>query len=529
MSANKELEFLLKSGKMSRRDFIGRAAALGVSSAMASTMFAGVASAAPKKGGRLRLGIAGGSTTESIDTATLPGFMAQQLSFGQLRNCLVEIDANGRPVPELAESWESTPDAKNWTFKLRKGVEFHNGKTMTAADVVHSINHHRGKDSKSAAKSLVAAIEEVKADDKHTVTFKLKEGSADFPFVVSDYHLSVVPEGTSGADMAKGMGTGGYILESHEPGVRAFAKRNPNYWKEGRAHFDEIETIAIEDATARTNALKTGEIDFMNRAESKTFHLLGRLPGIEAIKTTGTKHYTIPMHSDQAPYNNVDARLALKYAIDREAVVKTILRGHGLVGNDHPIAPSNQYFNKDLAIRKYDPEKAKFHLKKAGLENHVFRLHTSDAAFGGAVDTAVLYKEHAAKAGINIEVVQEPKDGYWDNVWMKKEWTFSFWSGRPTEDWMFTIGYAEGGAWNESFFSHKRFNELMKAGRAELDDAKRRAIYYEMQQICRDEGGSVIPMYASDLAGASDKLGHGDIAANWEGDGMKIGERWWFK
>ncbi len=529
MSSNKELEYLLTRGGLSRRDFIGRAAALGVTTAMASTMFAGSALSAPKKGGRLRLGIAGGSTTESIDTATLPGFMAQQLSFGQLRNCLVEIGADGRPVPELAESWSSTPDAKNWTFKLRKGVEFHNGKTMTSADVLHSINHHRGKDSKSAAKSLVSAIEELVADDKYTVTFKLKEGSADFPFVVSDYHLSVVPEGTTAADMAKGMGTGGYMLVSHEPGVRALTKRNPNYWKTGRAHFDEIETIGIEDVTARTNALKTGQIDFMNRAEAKTFSLLGRLAGVEAIKTTGTKHYTIPMHSDWEPYNNNDVRLALKYAIDREAIVKTVLRGHGLVGNDHPIAPSNQYFNKDLAVRQYDPDKAKSLLKKAGMSDHVFKLHASEAAFGGAVDTAVLYKEQAAKAGLNIEVVQEPKDGYWDNVWMKKEWTMSFWSGRPTEDWMFTIGYASKGAWNESFFEHDKFNKLMKAGRAELDDTKRRAIYYEMQEICSNEGGSVIPMYASDLAGATDKLAHDKIAANWEGDGMKISERWWFK
>jgi peptide/nickel transport system substrate-binding protein len=529
MSSKKELEHLLNKETVTRRQFMGRAAALGVSTAIATSMFATSSKAAmAKKGGRLRLGLGGGSTTDSLDTGTLPDFMAQQLSMGQLRNCLVEIDADGKPIPELAESWESSPDAKEWTFKLRKGVEFHNGKTMDANDVIHSINHHRGEDSKSAAKAIVKSIDEMKADGKNTIVFKLNSGSADFPFVVSDYHLGVVPAGTTGKDMEKGMGTGGYMMDSHEPGVRALTKRNPNYWKEGRAHFDEIETIGIADANARTNALKTGEIDFMNRAETKTFHLLGRLPGVEAIKTTGTKHYTIPMHSDLAPYNNNDVRMALKYAIDREAVVKTVLRGHGLVGNDHPIAPSNQYFNKDLAIRKFDADKAKFHLKKAGMENHVFKLHASDAAFGGAVDTAVLYKEQAAKAGINIDVVREPKDGYWDNVWMKKEWTFSFWSGRPTEDWMFTIGYAAGGAWNESFWANDKFNKLMVAARAELNSDKRREMYYEMQQLCRDDGGSVIPMFASDLAGASKKLEHGKIAANWEGDGMKISERWWF-
>jgi peptide/nickel transport system substrate-binding protein len=529
MSATKELEHLLKRDHVSRRDFMGRAAALGVSATLATSMFASSSHAAtPKKGGRLRLGLGGGSTDESLDTGTLPDFMAQQLSMGQLRNCLVEIDADGKPVPELAESWESSPDAKQWVFNLRKGVEFHNGKTMDADDVIHSFNHHRGKDTKSKAKSLLESVDELKADGKNSVVFKLKSGSADFPFVASDYHLGIVPAGTTSKEMEKGMGTGAYALESHEPGVRALTKLNKNYWKEGRGHFDEVETIGIADVNARTNALKTGEIDFMNRAEAKTFSLLGRLPGVNAIKTTGTKHYTIPMKSDMAPYDNADVRLALKYAIDREAVVKTVLRGHGLVGNDHPIAPSNQYFNKELPTRQFDGDKAKFHLKKAGMENHTFKLHTSDAAFGGAVDTAVLFKEHAAKAGIKIDVVREPKDGYWNNVWMKKEWTFSFWSGRPTEDWMFTIGYAAGGAWNESFWNNKVFNQLLVAARAELDSNKRRAMYYEMQQLCRDDGGSVIPMFASDLAGASKKLQHGKIAPNWEGDGMKISERWWF-
>jgi len=529
MAHTKELDHLLKSANVTRRDFMGRAAALGVSATIASSMWSSSAhAAAPKKGGRLRLGLGGGSTTDSLDTATLPDFMAQQLSMGQLRNCLVEIDADGKPIPELAESWESTPDAAEWTFKLRKGVEFHNGKTMDADDVIHSINHHRGDKSKSAAKSIVKSIVELKADGKDRVVFKLNAGSADFPFVASDYHLGIVPAGTTGKDMEKGMGTGAYVLESHEPGVRAFAKRNPNYWKAGRAHFDEVETISIADVNARTNALKTGEVDFINRAEAKTFHLLKRLPGVVAIKTTGTKHYTIPMHSDLAPYNNNDVRMALKHGIDREAIVKTVLRGHGLIGNDHPIAPSNQYFNKDLKIRKFDADKAKHYLKKAGMEGHTFNLHASDAAFGGAVDTAVLYQEQAAKAGIKIKVIREPKDGYWDNVWMKKEWTFSFWSGRPTEDWMFTIGYAAGGSWNESFWSNKRFNELLVAARAELDTNKRREMYYEMQQLCRDDGGSVIPMFASDLAGATYKLKHDKIAANWEGDGMKISERWWF-
>ena len=527
MSKIKELEQLFTKGKISRRDFLARASALGLMVAVSPALFsAPVHAATPKKGGRLRLGVAGGSTTDSLDPALFEDAFMQNVGW-QLRNCLVEIDADGKPIPELAESWDSTPDAAKWTFKLRRGVAFHNGKALDAEDVVFSINHHRGKDSKSAAKGIVDPIKEIKADGKYSVVFTLKGGNADFPFIMSDYHLTIFPAGTT--DIAKnGIGTGGYILESFEPGVRAFTKRNPNYWKEGRAHFDEVETIGIADTSARTNALKTGQIDFMNRCDLKTVHLLKRSPGIQIIRVTGTRHYTLPMRTDTKPYDNNDVRLALKYAIDREQMVKLILRGYGSVGNDHPIAPSQRYHASELPQRTYDPDKAKFHMKKAGLEGHTFKLHASDAAFGGAVDAAVLYKEHAAKAGIKIDVVQEPKDGYWSNVWLKKPWCTCYWSGRATEDWMFSTAYAADAKWNDTYWKHEKFNKLLIAARAELDDKKRREMYVACQKIVRDEGGVVVPAFRDYVEAASSKLKFEKVSGSWEQDGQRCCERWWF-
>ncbi len=244
---------------------MAQVSALGLAATLSPALLAGTAqAAAPKKGGRFIMGATGGSTTDSMDPGTLTSNMNQNLNW-QIRNSLVEIDHNFNAIPELAESWDSTPDAKVWSFKLRKGVEFHNGKTMTAEDVIFSINHHRGEDSKSAAKGYLKSIESIKADGKNEVVFTLSGGSADFPFILGDYHLTICPAGTAGPEFEKGMGTGGYILETWEPGVRAFAKRNPNYWKEGRAHFDEIETLSIVDTNARTNALKTGQIHYMDR------------------------------------------------------------------------------------------------------------------------------------------------------------------------------------------------------------------------------------------------------------------------
>jgi len=520
---------MFKQNKISRRRFITQVSALGLTAAVSPALLSGTAQASvPKKGGRMTIGCTGGSTTDSMDPGTLTSNMNQNINW-QVRNNLVEIDHNFNAIPELAESWGASADAKKWTFKLRKGIEFHNGKPFTAEDVIYSLNHHRGEKSKSAAKAYLKAIDNMKANGKHEVVFELSGGSADFPFILGDYHLTICPAGTTGPEWEKGIGTGGYILENWEPGVRAFAKRNPNYWKEGRAHFDEIETLSIVDTNARTNALKTGQINYMDRVELKTVHLMKRMPGINVIATTGTAHYTMPMLVNQSPYGDNDVRTALKLAIDREALVKQILRGYGEPGNDHPIAPVNKYHAKNLEQRKYDPDKAKFHMKKAGMLDHQFNLHAADAAFAGAVDAAILVKEQAKKAGININVVREPDDGYWSNVWIKKEWCMCYWGGRPIEDMMFSVAYADGAPWNDTFWSHKKFNELLVAARAELDEVKRRKMYEDMQEICRNDSGTVVPMYNQMVEASSDKLGHGPISGHMAMDGMRTGERWWMK
>jgi peptide/nickel transport system substrate-binding protein len=253
------------------------------------------------------------------------------------------------------------------------------------------------------------------------------------------------------------------------------------------------------------------------------------MKGIQGIETHGMMHYNFTFLVNRPPYDNNDVRLGLKHAIDRKHVVKQILRGHGVPANDHPISPVNRFHNKDLPQRTYDPEKAKFHLKKAGKLGETFNLHVSDEGFPGAVDAGMLYQQHAAKAGIKINIVREPADGYWNDVWMKKPWCAVYWGGRITEDWMFTTTYAADAPWNDSKWKHDRFNKLLLAARAELDENKRREMYYEMQQICRDEGPVIVMAFTSYIAAGTDRLAFNKMAANWEFDGWKFSERWWFK
>jgi peptide/nickel transport system substrate-binding protein len=510
---------------ISRRGVLQGATALGTA-ALIGSLATGRAAAQPKKGGTLRIGMAHGNTSDNYDPAVWNNAFPQVFATAR-HGYLSEVAADGSLIGELAESWEASPDAAVWTFKIRPGVTFHSGKTVGPDDVIASLNYHRGDQSTSAAKPLVQPIADIKADGGNVV-ITLESGNADFPFVVSDYHLPIMPATDGKIDPTSPDGCGAYMVKAYEPGVQASIVRNPNYWKPDRAHFDGVEMLTILDPAARQSALRTGDVDVIDQVDLKTVHLFDRLPGIKVLSTTGTQHYTFAMDTRAAPFNDNNVRLALKHAIDRQELVDKILFGYGEIGNDHPIGKSNRY-HADLEQNNYDPDKAKFYLDKAGLTSLDVSLSAADAAYSGAVDAALLYSQKAAPTGININVVREPNDGYWSDVWMKKPWCAVYWGGRPTEDLMFSTAYASGAAWNDSFWENERFNTLLPEARSELDDAKRAEMYREMQDIVRTDGGVVVPMFASYVMAHNEKVKTPDVVgANWTLDGFRALERWWF-
>jgi peptide/nickel transport system substrate-binding protein len=526
------LVHLLSRGIIERRRFVMMAIAMGLAAPAAVVLADRAVAATPKKGGRFRLACGAAHLADSLDPAFIVGTHLVLVNFGQLRNCLAEIAPDGKLIPELAESWEASPDAKVWIFKLRKGVEFHNGKSLTAEDVVASLNHHRGEESRSAAKDLIKSVTDIKAGNGE-IAVTLAEGNADFPYLMSDFRLVICPANAEGGiDWQSGTGTGGYVLESFDPGVRAVTKRNPNYWKEGRAHFDEVETLVMFDTTAQTNALNSGEIEAMGTVDLKTVERLKSSPDVTVLVGPSNSHASLPMIASAPPFDNNDVRLALKYAIDREEWLTKVLRGYGSLGNDHPIGPANRYraTADEIPQRVYDPDKARFHLKKAGLDTLNVQIHVAQTSvFDGAIDGTVLYQQQAKGAGIDIEVVRMPDDNYWDDVWRIKPWCVSVWAGRATEDWMFTQVYSSGASWNESKWDNEKFNALLVAARAELDESKRRDMYVEMQRILHVEGSTVIPFFFSLVQAVSNKVQLPEtIATNLEFDGARCAERWSF-
>jgi peptide/nickel transport system substrate-binding protein len=512
-------------GKLSRRDFMQFTMAAGVTLSASQLMFAQATRAEAKKGGNFKVGVGHGQTTDSLDPATWSNGFSFAFGKSTFGAALVQVNDKNVAVPHIAESFEPSNGAQKWVFKIRKGITFHDGRSLTADDVVNTVNYHIGADSKSPAKSVLSSVTSVKADGPDTVVFELKGGNADFPFLLTDYHLSIYPSKDGKIDFAKGVGAGPYVLKNFEPGVKLQAERNPNYF--GNTNFDSIEILSIVDVAARTNAYLAGEVHYINRADLKTIDMLKSAPDTELYNVSGFAHYTAPMMVDHKPFDNVDVRQALKYAINRQELVDKILFGYGSAGNDNPLSSSMKYATNPAPVYSYDPDKAKSLLKKAGMEGLKVDFSASDAAFSGGVDAALLMAEQAKKAGIEINVIREPNDSYWDNVWLKKPWCLCYWGGRPVADMLLSISLAADAAWNDTHWKSPRFNELLLAARAETDDTKRAAQYAEMQQLVHDDGGQVVLMYNNFVGALSTKLGHNTFNSDFDDDGGYMYERWW--
>ncbi len=498
------MKLRVAQGRMTRREFLGRAAALGVATVAAQSMLAeAVAAAEPRRGGHLKLGSVGGESTNSLD----PALAASQVPYavlGHFTDTLVDITPEGEVEPRLAEKVDSSPDAKTWMFTIRKDVEFHNGKTLTPEDVLKTMERHSNEDSKSGALGIMRDIESMRVDgDVFEVT--LKTPNADLPYLMADYHLGIQPNGGMD-DPAAGIGTGPYKVEQNEPGVRHTFVRNENYWNPNEAHVDSSEIIVINDATARNAALQSGQVHIVNRVDPKVAALLDRAPGISIKNVGGPGHYVFIMHVDTAPFDNNDLRLALKYAINRQEMVDKILRGYGTIGNDMPINGAYPLFDDSIPQREQDLEKAAEHYKKSGHDGSPIVLRVSDVAFPGALDAAALFQQSAQAAGIPLEIKREPGDGYWSEVWNKQPFCASYWGGRAVQDQMYSTAYLSSADWNDTRWKREEFDKMLLEARAELDTEKRKALYSKMGRMIRDEGGLICPMFNDFVNGVSDKV-----------------------
>ncbi|TFZ05645.1 ABC transporter substrate-binding protein [Ramlibacter henchirensis] len=488
----------------SRRDVLALLTGAGMQAALAGSI-AGVATAAhaqtPRKGGRIKVAGATAAVSDTLDPARQSNHTDYIRGF-MFYNSLTYLDGSLTPQPQLAEEF-TTKDAKTWVLKLRKGVTFHDGKPLTPQDVIFSLMRHKNPATGSRAKALADQIEEVVASGPNEVTIRLAAPNADLPVVLGTYHFHIVKDGTT--DFNAGIGTGPYKLKEFRPGVRAVGVRNENYWKPNRPYLDEIEHVGIGDEPARVNALLTGELDLITAVNPRSVERVKASPKHAVFETKAGLYSNLIMRRDNGPGTNPDFVLGMKHLFNREQMVKSIVIGHGVVGNDQPIHPSMRFYAKGLKQRPYDPEKAKWHFQRANIGSAAIPVVVSPAAIN-SVEMALVLQHAARQSGVNLDVRRMPADGYWAQHWMKHPVGFGTINPRPSVDVMLSLFFKSDSPQNESGWKNEKFDQLLLAARAETDEAKRAQTYADLQAMIHNEGNIGIPFFMSNLDGHSRKL-----------------------
>lgn len=515
--------------RISRREFLGRVSALGLAAAAASSTI-GLATQAraqmPRTGGHLKLGWYTSSAADTLNPARMSS-TTDFLRAWQVGSNLIRYSRESTAQPDLATEWEPNKELTQWRFKIRKGVEFHNGKPLTLEDIIYSINLHRGENSESAIRAFFTTVSDVKKDGDDVVVVELSAPNADLPMSLGDVHTIIAPEGHT--DWNNFIGTGPFKLKRFAPGIEVLAERNPSYFGQA-AYVDEVSSIGIQDNAARINALLAGDVHYIVRVDPKLVDAVEQADGVAMAAAKTSRRVTFPMQVDAAPFDNPDLREAVLYMADRKGMVENVLKGRGLIGNDTPIASTDVYYDPNLPQREQDLDKAKFHLKKAGMEGKSVTLHMSDAA-GGSIgpDLAQHLKESAAQAGLNIELQREPADGYYSNVWLKRPFHMGHLIPRPTADLTLSLIYHSKAAWNETHLKDPELDALIEKARTVLDGPERRDIYNQAQAIIHARSGCLIPVHPDWLDARSDKVMGwvGDPLG--EGDGFRLSQTVWLE
>lgn len=496
---------------VSRRDMLRVLASTGVivTAGGVLTRAADAIAQTPKKGGRIRAATVSSSAADTLDPAK--GALSTDYTRAfMFYSGLTQLDANLAPQLALAEEIRNSK-ATVWNIKLRKDVRFHDGKPLTAADVVYSLSRHKDAATASKVKTLADQFQEIKAVGTHEVQMTLVVANADLPVILAASHFLIVKEGMT--DFTTAIGTGPYKLKEFKPGIRTVGVRNEDYWKPGKPYLDEIELIGISDEPARVNALLSGDVQLILAVNPRSTQRIKSTAGFGVLETKSGLYTDLVMRVDKSPASNPDFVLAMKYMIDRVQMRDAIFRGFAVVANDQPIPPSHRYHFAGLPQRPYDLDRAKFHLQKSGVTGMSFPLVASPAA-EGSVDMAQLMQQSAQKIGLNLTVNRVSADGYWSNHWMKHPMGFGNINPRPSADVIFTQFFKSDAVWNESGWKNEQFDQMLLLARAESDEGKRKKIYGDMQVLVHEKCGIGIPVFMSFVDGYTTKLkGLGSIPA----------------
>jgi peptide/nickel transport system substrate-binding protein len=453
---------------------------------MALAVSLAVPAAAPADAqGVLRIAV--GTSLSSLDparTTTGEEYIYDNLVFNGLTRTRIDLTVE----PELAERWEYTEDLKSWTFFLRRGVKFHNGREMTAEDVVKTFERILDPATGAAPRTNYEMIERMSAVDPYTVRFDLKYAYGGFADIMSDRQVKIVPRDLVEALPTQPVGTGPFAFKSYTPGDRLVLVRNPDYWETAMPKLDGVELRIVPEMSVRVAALQAGDLEIIWELPPEQVKSLGARADLRVESVPTASWDAAIMNSAIPPFNDKRVRQAFHLAVDKRDVVELTLFGEGAPTHS-PIPPSHPFFNKEIAFPKADPRAAKQLLAQAGHPNGIKVPLIVPSGRAIREKLGVTLQQLAKPGGFEIEIQRVPFARYSAEVSGKAPFYVDGYFARPTVDTATHAFFHSQGSWNDRLFhySNKSVDEVLDKARLTGKPEEQKPLYLELQKLLAED------------------------------------------
>ena len=482
-----------EKGKVTRRGFLKTTALLGTAAAATPGIFHILGRAALADTSVCRVLM---TPTADLTPPLLKSGEGQSVA-AMIYDWLVRLEGpDNKLTPSLAESFESSKDMTEWTFKLRENVKFHHGSPFTAEDVVYTAKRWTNPEVGGPMKTVFADLQDVVSKDKMVVTFKLKKPDPEFLLKLLEYNAPILSHDYDNGQLGntKPSGTGAFKVKSLTPGQRIVMEKNPDYFVPGLPKVNQMEVIFIPEIQTQLMTLEAGQADVIRWVGYDSVLRYKDNAKVNLHSVEVANHGNFYMRVDQAPFNDNRVRLAIKHCIDRKMALEAAAYGYGVVGNDSPVWPKHPLYS-DVGIRERNLDKAKQLLSDAGFAKGLDVDVYVPSNQPPLLDTALAMQQMLKPAGVNLQIQGVTMDVYYARYWLKVNCGITNWAHRESPVNLMNITLKTGVPWNESHFSSADLDRKLDEVSVEVDAAKRKAMVKDIEAFLAEEGPSVIPFF----------------------------------